>query len=80
MNVILCYVVAALCSNSLTVHVSHLFFQQVHFRRDHFLCEDETCLAKKFIVFQIEAELKVNTFSLFPLFVLLCSMVTYNDV
>ncbi|KAL1189274.1 hypothetical protein V5N11_014767 [Cardamine amara subsp. amara] len=29
-----------------------------HFRTDHFLCEDETCLAKKFIVFQIEAELK----------------------
>ncbi|EOA26652.1 hypothetical protein CARUB_v10022713mg [Capsella rubella] len=31
---------------------------EVHFRTDHFLCEDETCLAKKFIVFQIEAELK----------------------
>ncbi|CAL9237247.1 unnamed protein product [Arabidopsis halleri] len=31
---------------------------EVHFRSDHFLCEDETCLAKKFIVFQIEAELK----------------------
>jgi len=48
------------CSDSLTVHVSYLFLQQVHFRSDHFLCEDETCLAKKFIVFQIEAELKVK--------------------
>ncbi|KAL3572270.1 hypothetical protein D5086_026174 [Populus alba] len=31
---------------------------EVHFRRDHFLCDDEECLAKKFIVFQTEAELK----------------------
>ncbi|KAK6260389.1 hypothetical protein SCA6_014863 [Theobroma cacao] len=31
---------------------------QIHFRRDHYLCEDEACLAKKFIVFQSEAELK----------------------
>ncbi|CAA7044304.1 unnamed protein product [Microthlaspi erraticum] len=31
---------------------------EVHFRSDHFLCEDESCLAKKFIVFQIESELK----------------------
>ncbi|XP_010506735.1 PREDICTED: E3 ubiquitin-protein ligase hel2-like [Camelina sativa] len=31
---------------------------EVHFRTDHFLCEDETCLAKKFVVFQFEAELK----------------------
>ncbi|WZZ47981.1 hypothetical protein YC2023_048088 [Brassica napus] len=31
---------------------------EAHFRSDHFLCEDESCLAKKFIVFQIEAELK----------------------
>ncbi|GMJ09245.1 hypothetical protein like AT3G62240 [Hibiscus trionum] len=31
---------------------------EIHFRRDHYLCEDETCLAKKFIVFQSEAELK----------------------
>ncbi|KAL2556466.1 RING/U-box superfamily protein [Forsythia ovata] len=31
---------------------------EVHFRRDHFLCEDEACLAKKFIVFQFEPELK----------------------
>ncbi|KAJ7008090.1 E3 ubiquitin-protein ligase ZNF598-like [Populus alba x Populus x berolinensis] len=31
---------------------------EIHFRRDHFLCDDEGCLAKKFIVFQTEAELK----------------------
>ncbi|KAM7275807.1 hypothetical protein ACFE04_017673 [Oxalis oulophora] len=29
-----------------------------HFRGEHFLCEDEACLAKKFTVFQSEAELK----------------------
>ncbi|GAB4841816.1 hypothetical protein Ancab_022551 [Ancistrocladus abbreviatus] len=31
---------------------------EIHFRQDHFLCEDEACLAKKFTVFQSEAELK----------------------
>ncbi|XP_052480488.1 E3 ubiquitin-protein ligase hel2 [Gossypium raimondii] len=31
---------------------------EIHFLRDHYLCEDETCLAEKFIVFQSEAELK----------------------
>ncbi|XP_057517780.1 uncharacterized protein LOC130798697 [Amaranthus tricolor] len=31
---------------------------ETHFRHDHFLCEDEACLVKKFIVFQTEAELK----------------------
>ncbi|GLT50573.1 hypothetical protein SLA2020_240510 [Shorea laevis] len=31
---------------------------EIHFCRDHYLCEDEACLAKKFIVFQSEAELK----------------------
>ncbi|XP_065859840.1 uncharacterized protein [Euphorbia lathyris] len=31
---------------------------EIHFRREHFLCEDEACLAKKFIVFQNEAEMK----------------------
>ncbi|GAV59427.1 hypothetical protein CFOL_v3_02958 [Cephalotus follicularis] len=31
---------------------------EIHFRRDHFLCEDEACLAKKFVVFQSEAEMK----------------------
>ncbi|KAJ0978689.1 hypothetical protein J5N97_014163 [Dioscorea zingiberensis] len=31
---------------------------ETHFRHEHFLCEDEACLAKKFIVFQSEAEMK----------------------
>nr|GMD60873.1 zinc finger protein 598 [Ipomoea batatas]GME10519.1 zinc finger protein 598 [Ipomoea batatas] len=31
---------------------------EMHFRGNHFLCEDESCLSKKFIVFQSEAELK----------------------
>lgn len=32
---------------------------QEHFRQDHFLCKKMDCLAKKFIVFASEAELKV---------------------
>ncbi|XP_010559174.1 PREDICTED: zinc finger protein 598-like isoform X2 [Tarenaya hassleriana] len=31
---------------------------EMHFRGDHFLCEDDSCLVKKFIVFHNEAELK----------------------
>ncbi|KAI7982181.1 E3 ubiquitin-protein ligase hel2 [Camellia lanceoleosa] len=31
---------------------------EIHFRREHFLCEDEACLGKKFVVFQSEAEIK----------------------
>ncbi|KAF3436593.1 hypothetical protein FNV43_RR23685 [Rhamnella rubrinervis] len=31
---------------------------EMHFRQAHFLCEDEACLAKKFVVFQSEAEIK----------------------
>ncbi|KAM0947558.1 putative transcription factor interactor and regulator LIM family [Dioscorea sansibarensis] len=31
---------------------------ETHFRQEHFLCENEACLAKKFIVFQNEAEMK----------------------
>ncbi|KAK8639621.1 hypothetical protein V6N13_137994 [Hibiscus sabdariffa] len=31
---------------------------QIHFRQDHYLCEDEACLAKKFTVFRSVAELK----------------------
>ncbi|KAK6915712.1 hypothetical protein RJ641_020829, partial [Dillenia turbinata] len=31
---------------------------EMHFRQQHFLCEDESCLAKKFIVFTTEAEMK----------------------
>ncbi|XVE89506.1 hypothetical protein DITRI_Ditri20bG0002200 [Diplodiscus trichospermus] len=31
---------------------------EVHFRQVHHLCEDEACLAKKFVVFSTESELK----------------------
>ncbi|KAJ7977727.1 Zinc finger protein [Quillaja saponaria] len=31
---------------------------EIHFRQEHFLCEDEACLCKKFVVFQSEAEMK----------------------
>ncbi|EYU46869.1 hypothetical protein ABFS82_04G002400 [Erythranthe guttata] len=31
---------------------------EIHFRGSHFLCEDDSCLAKKFIVFTSEGELK----------------------
>ncbi|KAM2852079.1 hypothetical protein PS2_028108 [Malus domestica] len=31
---------------------------EMHFRQGHFLCEDESCLSKKFVVFQSEAEMK----------------------
>lgn len=34
---------------------------QIHFRRAHFLCEDEACLAKKFVVFASESEMKVTS-------------------
>lgn len=31
---------------------------EIHFRGEHFLCEDEGCLAKKFIVFTTDSEMK----------------------
>ncbi|KAL7205479.1 hypothetical protein ACSBR2_018417 [Camellia fascicularis] len=31
---------------------------EIHFRQEHFLCEDEACLEKKFIVFATESEMK----------------------
>ncbi|XP_077218736.1 uncharacterized protein LOC143852949 isoform X2 [Tasmannia lanceolata] len=31
---------------------------EIHFRQVHILCEDEACLAKKFVVFQSESEMK----------------------
>ncbi|KAL8116955.1 hypothetical protein AgCh_023217 [Apium graveolens] len=31
---------------------------EIHFRTDHMLCEDEGCLAKKFIVFATDSEMK----------------------
>ncbi|XP_037405101.1 E3 ubiquitin-protein ligase ZNF598-like isoform X1 [Triticum dicoccoides] len=40
------------------LHARPLQACEMHFRRDHFFCEDRECLEKKFIVFQSEAELK----------------------
>ncbi|KAG0478319.1 hypothetical protein HPP92_013038 [Vanilla planifolia] len=31
---------------------------EAHFHQEHFLCENEACLTKKFVVFQSEAEMK----------------------
>ncbi|KAL7583974.1 hypothetical protein Lser_V15G41497 [Lactuca serriola] len=31
---------------------------EIHFRQEHHLCEDESCLSKKFVVFPSEAEMK----------------------
>ncbi|WOL10238.1 hypothetical protein Cni_G18992 [Canna indica] len=31
---------------------------EMHFRQEHFLCENEACLEKKFVVFQTEPEMK----------------------
>ncbi|XP_031497204.1 E3 ubiquitin-protein ligase HEL2 [Nymphaea colorata] len=31
---------------------------EMHFRREHFLCEDDACLEKKFVVFASESEMK----------------------
>jgi hypothetical protein len=37
-----------------------------HFRRDHFLCPDPGCLAKKFIVFGSEIDLKAHQLEVHP--------------
>lgn len=42
---------------------------QIHFRQEHFLCEDEACLAKKFVVFQSESEMKVIPYSAWIIFI-----------
>ncbi len=34
---------------------------QIHFRQEHHLCENEACIAKKFVVFTTESELKVKS-------------------
>nr|XP_011462081.1 PREDICTED: LOW QUALITY PROTEIN: E3 ubiquitin-protein ligase hel2-like [Fragaria vesca subsp. vesca] len=34
---------------------------ETHFNRGHFLCEEESCLEKKFVVFRSEAELKKHS-------------------
>jgi hypothetical protein len=33
------------------------FISHIHFHQEHFLCEDEACLAKQFIVFVIEGDI-----------------------
>lgn len=42
---------------------------QIHFRQGHFLCEDEGCLAKKFIVFAAESEMKVLSSTLYMMYI-----------
>ncbi|KAF1870002.1 hypothetical protein Lal_00017581 [Lupinus albus] len=44
-----------------TCHICQRTIRNIHFRQQHFLCEDEACLAKKFVVFQSEAEMKIPT-------------------
>ena len=39
---------------------------EVHFGRDHFLCADEECLAKKFVVFESEMDLKGHQLETHP--------------
>ncbi|GLT88457.1 hypothetical protein SLE2022_064830 [Rubroshorea leprosula] len=34
---------------------------EIHFRQEHFLCEEEDCLTKKFVVFSTNSELKRHT-------------------
>lgn len=45
-----------------------MLVSQIHFRQAHFLCEDDDCLDKKFIVFATEAEIKVSCVIFFLLF------------
>ncbi|KAF5952203.1 hypothetical protein HYC85_010147 [Camellia sinensis] len=45
--------------NELYTHMSTEHYTcHIHFRQEHFLCEDEACLEKKFIVFATESEMK----------------------
>ena len=37
-----------------------------HFRRDHFLCPDQECLEKKFVVFESEMDLKAHQLEAHP--------------
>ncbi|KAL2508571.1 RING/U-box superfamily protein [Forsythia ovata] len=47
--------------NMITTRITETWRSETHFRRYHFLCEDEECLAKKFVVFLSEDELKRHT-------------------
>jgi E3 ubiquitin-protein ligase ZNF598 len=39
---------------------------EVHFRQDHFLCPDEGCLEKKFVVFESQMDLKAHQLESHP--------------
>ncbi|KAF2098683.1 hypothetical protein NA57DRAFT_56330 [Rhizodiscina lignyota] len=39
---------------------------EVHFRKDHFLCPDQECLEKKFVVFENEVDLKAHQLEAHP--------------
>ncbi|KAI9877509.1 MAG: hypothetical protein M1830_003739 [Pleopsidium flavum] len=39
---------------------------EVHFRTDHFLCLDQECLDKKFVVFESEMDLKAHQLEIHP--------------
>ena len=39
---------------------------EVHFRKDHFLCSDQECLDKKFMVFESEMDLKAHQLEVHP--------------
>jgi predicted RNA binding protein YcfA (HicA-like mRNA interferase family) len=48
-------------------------WRQMHFRNDHVLCEHPDCLAKKFVVFASQVEIKVG-------FILTDSMPSFHSV
>ena len=39
---------------------------EIHFRKDHFLCPDQECLEKKFVVFDSEMDLKAHQLEAHP--------------
>ncbi|KAG8630724.1 hypothetical protein KVT40_002343 [Elsinoe batatas] len=39
---------------------------EIHFRKDHFLCPDQECLEKKFVVFESEMDLKAHQLEAHP--------------
>ncbi|KAF1998060.1 hypothetical protein P154DRAFT_524370 [Amniculicola lignicola CBS 123094] len=39
---------------------------EVHFRKDHFLCQDRECLEKKFVVFDSELDMKAHQIEVHP--------------
>ena len=39
---------------------------EIHFRKDHFLCADQECLDKKFVVFESEMDLKAHQLQVHP--------------